>query len=99
MQVNINPGSSRPGVVSIGVQKRIKCRSWICIQKRFPQSRLADCTGRQVLPLVPGITETSFPVPPLEIIAKFTHLAAQPNIKYIIVVSELLVYRDSIIHA
>src|SRR5439155_1462391 len=63
------------------VYERIKCRSWICIQECFPQSRLADYTGRQVLPLVPRVTETSFPVPRLEIIAKFTHLAPQTNIK------------------
>src|SRR5439155_1462393 len=77
----INSRSGRLGIVSIGVQERIKCRSWICIQECFPQSRLADCTGRQVLPLVPRVTETSFPVPCLEIIAKFTHLAPQTNIK------------------
>src|SRR6267154_5379804 len=99
MQVNINSRSGCPSIVSIGVQERIKCRSWICIQKCLPQSRLADCTSRQVLPLVPRITETSFPVPSLEIIAKFPHLAAQTNIKYIIVVSELFVSRTGVANA
>src|SRR5438477_4884504 len=99
MQVNINSRSGRPGVVSIGVQERIKCRSWIRIQKCFPQSRFADCTGRQALPLIPRVTETQLPVPTLEIIAKFPHLAAHTNIEQIIVISELFVSRTSVVNA
>src|SRR5881275_3352234 len=99
MQVDVNPRSGRLGVVGIEIQERIKCRSRIRIQKCFPQSRLADCAERQILPLVPGIAETGFPVPSLEIIAKFSHFAAQANIEQIIVVSELIVSRTSVVNA
>src|SRR6266446_4970657 len=98
MQVNINSRSSRPGIVSIEIEERIKCRRWVRIQKGFPQSRLADCARRQILALVPGITETSFPVPRLEIIAKLPHFAAEANIEQIIVVSEPIVSRTGIVN-
>src|SRR5207247_7792885 len=97
MQVDVNPRSGRLGVVGIEIQERIKCRSRIRIQKCFPQSRLADCAERQILPLVPGIAETGFPVPSLEIIAKFSHFAAQANIEQIIVVSELVMSRTGVV--
>src|SRR6266480_3043582 len=91
MQVNINPRSGCLGIVSSEVQERIKCRSWVRVQKCFPQAGLADFADRQVLPFIPRITETQLPVPCLEIIAKFSHLAAQPNVEEIIIVSELFV--------
>ena len=97
MQVNINSGPGRPGVVSSEIQERIKCRSWVCIQKRFPQSRVTDIPGRQILPVVPGITKTQLPIPSLEIIAKFSHFAAQANIEQIIVVSELVMSRTGVV--
>src|SRR5436190_2915205 len=99
MQINVNSRPGRPGVVSSEIQERIKCRSRVCVQKRFPQSRLADFTNGQMLSLVPGITETSFPVPRLEIIAKFPHLAAHTNIEQIIVISELFVSRTGVVNA
>src|SRR5438876_1657612 len=98
MQGDVNSAPGRLGVVGIEIQERIKCRSRIRIQKCFPQSRLADCAERQILPLVPGIAETGFPVPSLEIIAKFSHFAAQANIEQIIVVSELFVSRTGVIN-
>src|SRR2546430_13160158 len=48
----------------------IKRRGRIRIQQRFPQSNLADLAYRQILPLVPRVTKTGFPVPRLEVIAK-----------------------------
>src|SRR5207248_7788007 len=97
MQVNINSGPGRPGVVSSEIQERIKCRSWVCIQKRFPQSRVTDIAGRQILSVVQGITKTQVPIPSLEIIAKFSHFAAQANIESIIVVSELVISRTGVV--
>src|SRR5438094_6278740 len=91
MQVDINPRSGRLGVMGREIQERIKCRSWVRIQQRIPQPRLADFADGQILPLIPGITETKLPVPGLEIITKFSQLSAQTNIEEIIVVSELFV--------
>src|SRR5438552_17090977 len=91
MQVDINSAPGCLGVVSSEIQERIKRRSWVRIQKCCPQARLADFADGQVLPFVPGVAKTSFPVPTLEIIAKFAHLAAQPNVEEIIVVRELFV--------
>ena len=45
----------------------------------------------QILPLVPGVTETRFPVPSLEIITKFAHLTLEPNVKETIPVGELFI--------
>src|SRR5207249_11238577 len=89
MQVDINSAPGRPSVVGSEIQKRIKCRSRIRIQKCGPQSRLANFADGQILPFVPGITKTQLPVPSLEIIAKFSHLTLETNIKEIILVSEL----------
>ena len=61
--------------------ERIKRRGRIRIQQRFPQPNLADLAYGQILPLVPGVTKTGFPVPRLEVIAKFSHLTLEPNIK------------------
>ena len=85
--------------MGVEIQEWIKCRSWVCIQKCFPQSRLADFADGQDLPLIPGITKTQFPVPSLEIIAKFSHFAAQANIEQIIVVSELFVSGAGVVDA
>src|SRR5439155_1574098 len=69
------------GVVGIDIQERIKCGSWVGIQKCFPQSRLAGFANGQVLPIIPGIPKTELPVPRLEIMAKFSHLTTQPHVK------------------
>src|SRR6266481_5537004 len=89
MQVDVNPRSGRSGVMGREIQERIKRRSWIRIQKCLPQSRLADFADRQILSFIPRITKTQLPVPCLEIIAKFSHLSSQTNIKEIIPVGEL----------
>src|SRR4029453_19148526 len=99
MQGDINSLPGRLGVVSSKIQERIKCRSWIRVQKCFPQSGLADVAHRQLLPLVPGITKTQLPVPSLEIIAKFPHLTTQPDVEQIIVVSELFMSGTGIVNA
>src|SRR6266480_619774 len=99
MQVNINFCSGRLGVVGSEIQERIKCRGWIRIQKCFPQSRVAGVADGQILPFVPGITKTQFPVPSLEIIAKFPQPSAQTNIEEIIVVSELFMSGTRVVNA
>src|SRR5436189_6029882 len=92
MQGDVNSRTRRSGVVRIKIQKRIKSRSWVCIQKRFPQSRVTDVAGRQILPFIPGITKTQLPVPKRKIIAKLPQLSAHTNIEEIIVLSELFMY-------
>src|SRR5262249_4729362 len=67
-------------------------------QQRVPQPSLADVANGQILPLVAGITETGFPVPGLEIIAEFSHLTLQPNVKESIPVSELFTSRPGIVN-
>src|ERR1041385_7922093 len=99
MQVNINSGPGRPGVVSSEVQERIKSRSWIGIQKCLPQPRLADFAHGQILAFIPRITEAQLPVPRLEIIGKFSHFAAQANIEEIIVVGEFFVPGAGVVNA
>src|SRR5438067_8441780 len=99
MQGDVNSAPGGLGVVGSEIQERIKRRSWIRIQKCFPQSRLADFANGQVLPLVPRITEARFPVPRFEVIAKFSHLATQPHVEERIVVSEFFMSGTSIVNA
>ena len=99
MQGNIDSASGRLAVVAKEAKERIKRRGRIRIQERGSQPRLADLAYGQVLSLVPGITETSFPVPSLEIVAKFSHLALQPDVKKSIPVSELLASLTGIVNA
>src|ERR1700740_3151061 len=89
MQSNINllPGCTR--VMCSEIQERIERRSRICIQERFTQPRLADFVDRQILPFVPGITKTQFPIPSLEIIAKLCHLATETDVEELVPVGEL----------
>src|SRR2546430_594099 len=89
MQSNINSTSRRAAVTAKDAKERIKRRGWVCIQERLPQSRLAHLAYGQVLSLVPGITKACFPVPSLEIIAKFSYLTAEPGVKETIPVGEL----------
>src|SRR5262249_46322954 len=44
------------------------------------------------------VAETELPVPRLEIIAKFPHLAPQTNIEKIVVISELFVSRTRVVN-
>ena len=79
-------------------KERIKRRGRIRIQERVPQSRLAYVAYGQVPPLVPGITETRFPVPSLEIVAKFSHLTLEPDVKETIPVGELFTSGTGIVN-
>ena len=90
MQVNINPAYRRIRIATEETHERIKGRAWICIQQRVSQTRLADLTHGHVLTLVARVAETQFPVPRLEVIAKFSHLTFKSNIEQVIPVSELL---------
>src|ERR1700742_3827568 len=91
MQVNINPAYRRICIATEETHERIESRSWVGIQQRVSQTRLAHLTHGQVLTLVASVTETQFPVPRFEVIAKFSHLTFQSNIEQVIPVSKLLV--------
>src|SRR6478672_6216236 len=99
MQGDINSASGSRGIAGVEIEERIKRRSWVRIQKRVPQSRLADKTHGQVLPVVPGITKTRLPVPSLEIIAKFPHFAAQAYVEELVPVGELIMSRTAVVNA
>src|SRR6266568_2851595 len=99
MQCNVN---SLPGprvVLAMDTEERIKRRGRVRVQQRVPQSRLADFAYGQVLPLVSGVTETSLPVPSLEVVAKFPHLTAQTDVEKLVPVSEFFVPRTSVVNA
>src|SRR5713101_9569273 len=87
MQGDVNSFPGRRGVVASDTQEWIKRRGRVGIQQRVAQPRLADFANGQVLPLIPGIAETRFPVPSLEIIAKFAHLTLQPDVEELVPVS------------
>src|SRR6266700_4408783 len=63
------------------VQEGVKRCGRVGIHESLSQSRLANNVSRLNFFVVPGITETRFPVPGLEVIPKFSHLTAQSNIK------------------
>src|SRR5215471_16561989 len=98
MQGNVNSCPRCSGVVSVKIQKRIKCRSWVRVQKCFPQSGITNCAGRQGLSFISRVTETHFPVPRLEVIAKLSHLAAQANVEQIIVVGKPIVSGSGVVN-
>src|SRR4029077_20934409 len=99
MQGNVNPA---PGGRSVLVEKTtegIKRRGRICVQQGVAQPGLAGFAYRQVLSLVARVTETHFPIPCLEVIAKFSHLTTQPDVEELIPVSELFVPWTGIVQA
>src|SRR4030095_14569548 len=98
MQGDINSASGGRGIAGVEIEERIKRRSWVRIQKRFPQSRLADIAHGQGLPLVPRVTEAGFPVPCLEIIAKFPHFTAQAYVEELVPVGELIMSRTGVVN-
>src|SRR5437762_4623152 len=98
MQCNINPANRGFSVATEESKERIKRRGRISVQERLPQSRPAHLAYRQILPLIPGITETGFPVPGLEIVAEFCHLTLEPNVKESIPVSELFTSRTGVVN-
>src|SRR5262245_8019361 len=99
MQVDVNSAPGRPGVMGIEIQERIKCRSRVRVQKRLAQPWHADVADEQILSLIPRITEPKLPVPSFEVVAKFSHLTAQPNIEQIIVVSKLIVSGTGVVNS
>ena len=96
MQVDINPVSGRVRVSSKEALERIKRRGRVRIQERVSQPRLADLAYGYVLRIVPGVTETQFPVPILEIIAKFSHLTFEPDVEEHILERELFMSRSGV---
>src|SRR5438045_1272058 len=98
MQCNINPANRGFSVAASETKEWIKGRGWVRIQQGLPQSRLAHIAYRQILPLIPGITETGLPVPALEIVAEFCHLTLEPNVKESIPISELFTRRSGIVN-
>src|SRR6266566_5039004 len=99
MQSDVNGLSGRFGVVASDTQEWIKRRGRVGIQQRVAQPRLAGFANGQALPVVSGVTETHFPVPSLEIIAKFSHLTLQPDVEKGIPVGELFTSRTGVINA
>src|SRR6476646_4498151 len=99
MKGDINSLPGRLGVVSVEIQERIKCRCRVRIQKRFPQSRLTGFADGQLLPFITGITKTELPVPSLEIIAKFPHLATQPHVEQRILVGDLFMSGTGVVNS
>src|SRR6266513_4350191 len=63
------------------IQEGVKRRGRIRIHESLSQPGLANNVSRLNFFIVPGITETRFPVPGLEVIAKFAHLTAKSHIK------------------
>src|SRR6266550_4945161 len=99
MQSDVNGLSGLRGVLGGEIQERIKRCGRVRVQQRVPQSRLADLANGQVLPLVSGVTETGFPVPRLEIVAKFAHLPAQSHVEELVPVSEFFAPWTGVVNA
>src|SRR5439155_18988663 len=99
MQSDVNRFSGRLGVVASDAQEWIKRRGRVGIQQRVAQPRLAGFANGQALPVVSGVTETHFPVPSLEIIAKFSHLTLQPDVEQLVPVSELFTSWTGVVNA
>ena len=99
MQSNINCASGCLAVVAKEAKERIKRRGCVRIQERGSQSGLTSFADGQILSLVSGITKASFPVPGLEIVAKFSHLALEPDVEKTIPVSELLASLTGVVNA
>src|SRR6266480_7626790 len=81
MQSNVNPANCSRTVAARESQKRIKRRGGVRIQQRFAQTRPAYHAPKEGFLEIPGITETRFPVPRFEIIAKFAQLAAKSRVE------------------
>src|SRR6266403_1497479 len=93
MQVDINPVYRRIRIATKLTQERIEGSERVGIQQRVSQTRLADLSQRLVRALVASVAEAQFPVPRLEVIAKFAHFTFQSNVEEVIPVSKLLTSR------
>src|SRR5437016_12181399 len=83
MQSNINPANGGLTVTARYTEERIKRCSRIGVQQGFAQARPAHRAAKDGFFLVPGITKTQFPVPTVEIMPKFAHLTAKPDVEQI----------------
>src|SRR6267143_5084773 len=99
MQCDINPSPGHPGVWVEKATKRIKRRGRICVEQRVAQSRLANFADGQVLPFVARVTETSFPVPRLEVIGNPSHFTTQADVEELVPVSEFFASGAGIVNA
>src|SRR5215510_11243784 len=89
MQGDIDCLPRRTCVLAEEATERIKRCLRICVQKGSTQPGLAHFADGQVLPFVARITETSFPVPRLEVIGYQSQLTPQTDIEELIPVGEL----------
>src|SRR4029453_6812967 len=90
MQVHIYP---TPGHIRVGAEETtewVERCGWVRVQQCVAQTGLADVADRQVLSLIPRVTESHLPVPGFEIVAKFPHLTFQPHVKEVIPVGNLV---------
>ena len=98
LQVDVNTSPGHLAVPTELPTEGVKCRGRIRVQKRVAQSRLADLANGDVRALIPGIAETRFPVPGLEVVAKLAHLPPKADIEEAVVVSEFFTSRTSVIN-
>src|SRR5947208_11467422 len=99
MQGDINLGSGRFAVATVQRKERLKRCGRVRIQERLPQANLAYLAYRQILPLVPGITEAGFPVPSLKIVTKLSHLTLKADVEKGIPIGELLTPITGVVNA
>src|SRR5438552_9426817 len=99
MQVDISPRYRRIRIATEEADEGIEGRSRVRIQQRVSQTRLADLAYGQVLPLVASVAEAQFPVPRLEIVAEFSHLALKSDVEEHIPVGKLLVSGACVVNA
>src|SRR2546429_2084978 len=99
MQVDISPGYRRIRIATEETDERIEGCSRVRIKQCVSQTRLADLANGQVLTLVASVAEAQFPVPCLEIIAKFSHLALKSDVEEHIPVGKLLVSGAGVVNA
>src|SRR5437762_2082210 len=99
MQCHIDSLPGYRGVLAEKPTKGIKRRVWVCAEEGIAQPGLAHFADGEVLSLVERVTETHFPVPGLEVIAKLAHLATQADVEELVPVSELLTSGAGIVNA
>src|SRR6266487_1496886 len=88
MQGNIDLLYRRLTVATEDSQERIKGRIRVRIQESFAQARFAHLATTEEVDIVLGITKTCYPVPVLEVIAKFSQLTAKSGIEQYIVIRD-----------
>ena len=98
MPGNINPAYRGLGIATEDPKEWIEGRSRICIQESIAQARRAGVASEHGH-IVPGITKTRFPIPVLEVIAKFSQLAAKSGIEQHIIVGEFNSCHTSVVDA